>query len=161
MWPFLAIQVSDQASREPPLDKCITAWHLTNVAASGNDSIHSSPNTFSYCFPLLTFCRRDMKQWWKGLADSHINTYRGSAASPCDYADSWSLLLPHNAFPNNTRTVVIQTYCQQSTISNIMPSVLPNHLGSLHGYKVRDSFGWFAVSRFFFPPGFYVGKHIN
>lgn len=81
------------------------------------------------CIPLLIFCRCDMKLWWKGHAVSSINAFWDRAASPRDYADSLRLPQSHNAFPDNTRTMVIQTYCQQRTISNIMPSVPSSHLG--------------------------------
>lgn len=111
------------------------------------------------CVGLLMFCRCDMKPWWRSGADSHINTFWGRAASPRDDAYSWSLPQSHNTFSDNTRTMVIQTYCRRHTISNIMPSVLSNHIRLLHCHKVRDSFWWFIVS--FFSTGFYVGKHIN
>lgn len=83
------------------------------------------------CVPLLMFLPLWYETVMEGPRCQLHKCLWGRAASPWDYADSWSLAQSHNSFPDNTRTMVIQTYCQQRTISNIMPSALSNRLGWL------------------------------
>ena len=114
----------DQASYKLLLDKCITAQYRTNVTATSNDKAHSSPNThFHICSSTYV-----PSLWYETVMEGlprQSNKY---------FLRPRLLLLQimhiHGAccsramtFPDNTRTVVIQTYCQQCATSNIIPSV--------------------------------------